>query len=160
MSGLELIFYAVLMAGLLALAIIDARTYRLPDALNLALLAVGLLASYMLDRSMVLHSLGAIIGYGVLVAIELGYKHLRGRDGLGRGDAKLLAAGGAWCGALALPFILLVASVSALLFALTLKLVFRREIDGTSMIAFGPFLAFGIALIYSLDSFYPVLALY
>lgn len=155
MSGLELVFFALLIAALLALAIIDARTFRLPDLITLPLLALGLLAAFVLERSLVLHGLGAGLGYGVLVAIELGYKHLRGRDGLGRGDAKLLAAGGAWSGALALPFILLVASVSALIYAIVLKLVFNRDIDGSSQIAFGPFLAFGIALIYAVLTVWP-----
>ena len=152
MHSVELIFAGVLGLGLLALTIIDARTYRLPDWLTLPLIAVGLTASVVLDKSLWLHGLGAVLGYGALVAIELSYKRLRGRDGLGRGDAKLLAAGGAWCGALALPFIVLAASLSALIYALVLRLVFARSLDGSSAIAFGPFLAFGIALIYALQT--------
>jgi len=53
----------------------------------------------------------------LFVLIELTYRRLRGQDGLGRGDAKLLAAGGAWCGWSGLPLIVLISSALALIAA-------------------------------------------
>ena len=115
-----------------------------------------------MNKSLVMSLLGAAIGYGVLVGIETGYKKIRGRDGLGRGDAKLFAAGGAWCGAMALPIILLVASVSALLFVIILKIGLKKAVTLNSAVAFGPFLSFGIGLVYCMRGFelIPVLSMF
>ena len=138
----------ILIMSLLVLSIIDALSFRLPDWLTLPLIILGMVSTYLMNMSIIMSFLGAAIGYGVLVGIEIGYKHIRGRDGLGRGDAKLFAAGGAWCGAMALPVILLFASVSALLFVVTLKIGLRKAVSLDSAIAFGPFLSFGIGLVY------------
>jgi len=152
MDPLALFFTIALIAALIALAIIDARTLRLPDKLTLPLIAAGLVAAWALDQPVWLHLLGAALGYASLVAIETGYLKLRGRAGLGRGDAKLFAAGGAWCGALALPLILLVASASALLYVLVMRVAAGRRFQVDLMIAFGPFLAFAIGLIFILEA--------
>ncbi len=148
MTGLEIALTLILLAALLALAVIDWRTYRLPDLLTLPLILLGLAAAWLLDQPVWLHALGAAVGYGVLVFLEKSYEKLRGRPGLGRGDAKLFAAGGAWCGALALPLMLLAASLSALIWILIHRLVTGAEIKADSMIAFGPFLGFGIGFVF------------
>lgn len=150
MTGLEYALTAVLIAALGALTVIDARTYRLPDILTLPLIAAGVLATWLIGSPIWLSVLGAAIGYGALVGVEKAYERARGRQGLGRGDAKLFAAGGAWCGALALPFILLAASLAALIYVGVLRLVTGKPISADHMIAFGPFLAFAIALIFVL----------
>ena len=142
---------AALMLALIALAVIDARSFRLPDIITLPLIAAGLIASWLLQRDLMMHALGAALGYAGLVAIEKAYERWRGRPGLGRGDAKLLAAGGAWCGALALPLILLAASTAGLVFALTLTRL-GRPIRADTALAFGPFLAMAIALTWVLVS--------
>ncbi|MGJ3232700.1 MAG: prepilin peptidase [Oceanicaulis sp.] len=147
-----LLMTAALIAALAALAIIDARTLRLPDKLTLPLIAGGILAAWWLGQPVWLHLLGAGLGYVTLVGIELLYLRVRGRAGLGRGDAKLFAAGGAWCGALALPLILLVASATALLYVLVMRLAAGRRFQVDLMIAFGPFLAFAIGLIFMLEA--------
>ncbi|MBI1263553.1 MAG: hypothetical protein GC187_02325 [Alphaproteobacteria bacterium] len=136
---------AVLLVGLIALSVIDIRTFRLPDWLTLPMIPAGWLSAVWLGEPVSWHVAGAAIGYASFVAIELAYRALRGRDGLGRGDAKLLAVGGAWCGALLLPVIILVASLAGLAWALALHLIARRRVTARSAIAFGPFLAGGIA---------------
>lgn len=118
---------AVLLGGLLALSVIDICSFRLPDWLTLPLIPAGLLAAWWLGDGILWHLAGAIIGYAGLVALELAYRSVRGRDGLGRGDAKLLAVGGAWCGAALLPVILLVASIAGLVWALALRLMAGRS---------------------------------
>lgn len=90
--------------------------------------------------------IGLILGYSVFVIIEKGFKTLRGKDGLGRGDAKLLAAGGAWCGWMGLPFIVLIASGLGL--AVTLLPTMRDYIKN-SRIPFGPFLALAILMVWT-----------
>lgn len=100
---------------LLALAVLDWRCFWLPDALTLPLAFLGLTigpfasAVPLMDRW-----IGAALGYGALMAIALGYRALRGREGLGWGDAKLLGAIGAWAGWLALPLVLLIGALLGL----------------------------------------------
>lgn len=140
-----LIWGIVLLPALVALAWIDIRTLRLPDPLTLPLIGAGLVQSWYFTGD-VWHALtGAAAGYLFFLVIEKGYRALRGQDGLGRGDAKLLAAGGAWCGWLGLPWIVLIASGSGLAFAGALTLLGRRP---AGMMPFGPFLALGIALVW------------
>lgn len=148
MTGLELALTALLLAALTALSVIDIRTYRLPDWLTLPLIALGLGAAGLLGETIWLHGLGAAVGYGALVALEKTYEKMRGRPGLGRGDAKLFAAAGAWCGLAALPLVLLAASVSALIWVVSLRLAAGVQVRADTMIAFGPFLSFGIAFVF------------
>jgi len=148
---LPFVLTLILFGALIALSVIDARRFILPDRITLPLIAAGIVVAALLGLPVWLHALGGLVGYGGLVLIEKTYLQARGRSGLGRGDAKLFAAGGAWCGAIALPAILLLSSLAALLYAMTLKLILNRQVTGDSMIAFGPFLAFGIALVWSLQ---------
>tara|TARA_R110002073_G_scaffold69054_6_gene171347 strand:- start:48711 stop:49202 length:492 start_codon:yes stop_codon:yes gene_type:complete len=138
----------VLFAMLSALAFIDAHEQRLPDILTLPLIGFGLIAGFLNETPLWSGLSGAAIGYASMVAMEVGYRRMRGADGLGRGDAKLFAAAGAWCGLIALPYILLVASASALVFVLTARLVGAIKFSANTRIAFGPFLAFGIAVVW------------
>jgi prepilin signal peptidase PulO-like enzyme (type II secretory pathway) len=91
----------------------------------------------------VMHVAGAAIGYGLLWAVETAYRRLRGHDGLGRGDAKLLGALGMWVGALGLAPVLLIASLSGLVAALVLAWKDGRGVSGQSAVAFGPWIALG-----------------
>ena len=117
-----ILFALILLVLLAALSWIDIKTYRLPNLLTLLLLISGLAQAWMIGdwRASVI---GAIAGFCAFVAIEISFKTLRGKDGLGRGDAKLLSAGGAWCGWMGLPFIVLIASGSGLIALLFLSLI-------------------------------------
>ena len=129
---------------LLALAWIDARRWILPDALTLPLIVAGLLAALAFDPgSLAERALGAALGYLALRVVAWAYLRLRGREGLGQGDAKLLAAAGAWLGALALPQVILAAAVVALIAAAVLRLS-GSQIRAQSALPFGPFLALAI----------------
>jgi leader peptidase (prepilin peptidase)/N-methyltransferase len=106
--------------GLLTLAAVDAATQRLPNALTLPLIGLGLVAavwgrtSRPFDTGVLLdHGVGAIVGYASFAGVAVAYRRIRGRDGLGLGDAKLAAAAGAWLGALALPLTVLIACALA-----------------------------------------------
>lgn len=100
---------------LLALAVLDWRHFWLPDALTLPLAFLGLtIGPFATDTAMMDRWIGAGGGYGALMAIALGYRALRGREGLGWGDAKLLGAIGAWAGWMTLPFVLLIAALLGL----------------------------------------------
>jgi len=129
---------------LVALSVVDIRTQRLPDGLNLVLAATGLGVAALLDGMRLLdHMLGALAGFGSLVAIEIAYRRLRGRDGIGRGDAKLLGGIGAWTGLQGLASCIFVASVSGIVLVLTIAAMKRRPVASDTVISFGPFLAFG-----------------
>lgn len=123
---------------LLTLAILDWRHFWLPDALTLPLAFLGLtIGLWATDVVLMDRIIGAAIGYGALLAISIGYRALRGRDGLGLGDAKLLGALGAWFGWQALPFILLIASM----LGLAVMLITGRAQDRTARVPLGTFLA-------------------
>lgn len=150
---LTAIFGSALAAILLVLSYIDLREYRLPNPLTYSLIAIGLIWSYLrADISAAL--IGALAAYLSFVLIAWGFKRLRGIDGLGRGDAKLLAAGGAWCGWTALPMIVLFASLLGILAALLAP--FKRQTgtqvssgEAENWIAFGPCLAAAIMAVWA-----------
>ena len=128
-------------ATLLALAWIDAETFLLPDTLTQALLWVGLIGSAMsLTNTSLLDSLaGAVLGYGLLWLVSWGFERLAGKEGMGQGDLKLLAGLGAWLGVWSLLPLILLASVSGLIFGVTQKI--RGQLGHNGHFAFGPFLA-------------------
>ncbi|MCX8565900.1 MAG: leader peptidase (prepilin peptidase) / N-methyltransferase [Glomeribacter sp. 1016415] len=126
-------------ATLLALALIDIDTHLLPDTLTLPLIWAGLLVN--LNASFTsLHSavIGAIAGYLLLWLVYWGFRLLRGKEGMGYGDFKLLAALGAWLGWFALPQIVLLASASGALFGLIALM--SGHLQKEQPLPFGPFL--------------------
>lgn len=134
---------AALLAGALAWAVmIDIDRYRLPDLLTLPMIAGGLAYAALMRGDRLLDcAIGAAAGYLSLVIVAEVYRRLRGIDGLGRGDAKLLAAAGAWLGWAALPSVIFLAASAGLVFAIG-RILARRQI-ATQAIAFGPFIAAG-----------------
>jgi len=132
--------------SLLALAWIDRDHLRLPDALTLPLVALGLLATWWLDPDAAAdHALAAAAGYLAFRGVALAYRLLRQREGLGQGDAKLLAASGAWVGLAGLPTVVLGAAVIALSMTLAQRLFQRHAAD--TPIPFGPYLALATWLV-------------
>ena len=104
---------------LLALSWIDWRHMILPDVLTLPLVLAGLGCGFHArSDNIVDHAAGAAIGYLLFIGVAWAYRLARGRDGLGEGDAKLLAAAGAWVTWLGLAEVMLIAAVTGLLAAL------------------------------------------
>ncbi|MEM9988400.1 MAG: A24 family peptidase [Pseudomonadota bacterium] len=135
---------------LVALGMIDARTGYLPDALTLPLITMGILLSIGNIFIPLGQSLwGAGLGYTSFWLISTLYKAIRKQDGLGLGDAKLMAAAGAFLGPFALPFMVLMAALSALITIMVLR-VKGGAIDPQTEIRFGPYLASSIALCFTL----------
>ena len=134
---------------LLALTFIDFDKLLLPDQLTLPLLWVGLLLN--LSHQFVpltVAVIGAIAGYMVLWSIYWAFKLLTGKEGMGYGDFKLLAALGAWLGWQSLPLILIISSCVGAILGITL-VVMRRHQQSKPM-PFGPYLAIAgwIALLW------------
>ena len=86
------------------------------------------------------HMLGAALGFLALWLVARLYRSLRGRDGLGLGDAKLLAAAGTWLGPLYLAPIVFLSAVLAIAAALILRLL-GRDVSFHTTLPFGPFLS-------------------
>ncbi|MBE0507105.1 MAG: prepilin peptidase [Marinospirillum sp.] len=132
---------------LLALAMIDAQTRLLPDRLTLPLVWAGLLWHWLFSDQALFDQafLGALVGYLSLWCLYWFFKLLTGREGMGRGDFKLLAAMGAWLGAPALVPVILLSSLSGLLLALVVKL--RADWQQGQAIPFGPHLVVACLLL-------------
>ncbi|MGP6086809.1 prepilin peptidase [Antarctobacter jejuensis] len=124
---------------LLALGVSDRLWFRLPDALTAALAALCLGAA--LANGVFLYALGgALIGAGVFLVLRIGYRALRGREGLGLGDVKLMAGLGALTGPHDLPLLVLIAAVGALGVTLITGRGLRRDLAlpfGTALAAAG-----------------------
>jgi leader peptidase (prepilin peptidase)/N-methyltransferase len=104
--------------ALLLLALLDARHLWLPDAITLPLALAGLAAAAILpEPTLAARLAGAVLGYGALEGLRRAYRWWRGREGLGGGDPKLLAAIGAWLGVGALPGVVLIAALAGLAWA-------------------------------------------
>jgi len=144
---------------LIALTFIDFDTQLLPDNLTLPLLWAGLVANVFglfvpLQDAVV----GAIAGYLALWIVYWLFRLIRGKEGMGYGDFKLLAALGAWLGWQLLPVIVLLSSVVGAAIGITL-IVFRGR-DHSVPLAFGPYLAIAgaIALFFGqtlISTYYP-----
>ena len=126
---------------LLLVALLDVEHEWLPDLLTLPLVPLGLAAAWagfgppLPDRL-----IGAALGWAVLFLIAVAYRRLRGREGLGGGDPKLLAGIGAWLGALQLPFVLLGAGLLGLAAILLMRLR-GEEIGAASRLPLGALMA-------------------
>lgn len=135
--------------SLIALAFIDFDTQLLPDSITLPLIWVGLLFNLFgtftdLDAAVI----GAVAGYLILWTVYWLFKLLTGKEGMGFGDFKLLAAIGAWLGWTLLPAVILLSAGVGAVIGIVLILV-ERHGRGTP-IPFGPYLALGglVALIW------------
>ncbi|MFT8719653.1 prepilin peptidase [Acetobacter sp.] len=144
---LAFLFDCILGWALLALCWIDMTCLRLPDVLTLPLLLIGFCDALSLYGVSELglevledRALGAAVGWGSLALVGWAYRRVRGRVGIGGGDAKLLAVAGAWTGLGGVPSILLLASCFGLLWAMTM-MARQRRLSLTSAIPFGPPLA-------------------
>ncbi|QDQ26351.1 prepilin peptidase [Chitinimonas arctica] len=134
---------------LMALFWIDVDTYLLPDSLTLPLLWLGLLIN--LDATFVPLShavVGAAAGYLCLWLVYWLFKLTTGKEGMGYGDFKLLAAIGAWLGWQALPIVILLSSLVGAVIGIALHLLANR--GWSKPLPFGPYLAMAglIALIW------------
>ncbi|MGL5948077.1 MAG: prepilin peptidase [Aeromonas sp.] len=126
--------------ALIALTCIDVDHLLLPDEITLPLLWLGLLVNLWNDPAALNDAvIGAAVGYLVLWSLYWLFKLTTGKEGMGYGDFKLLAALGAWLGWQALPIVLLLSSLAGALIGIAMVLVKRHE--RSHPIPFGPYLA-------------------
>lgn len=149
-SDIQAMFSLWLLAAfLLPLAMIDGQHQLLPDCLTQPLLWVGLLI-HSVDHVLPLHDalFGAVAGYLSLWLLYWAFRLNTGREGLGYGDLKLLAALGAWCGWQALPSIVLLAALSGISGFGVLTYLNKNN----QTIPFGPSLAFAGMIIFTFQT--------
>ncbi len=140
-----LLAYGPFAAALVTLSFLDLEHFWLPDVLTLPLTGLGLVLSLILPHLRWYEAfLGALLGGGVFYGVAWGYYRLTGREGLGLGDAKLLALIGAFLGVQALPGVVL---LSALMGAgVGAVLIWRERAGRLTPIPYGPFLALAALL--------------
>lgn len=138
--GFPLLGAWILLSFLLTLAVIDHHRQLLPDVLTLPLLWIGLLFNIQGHfASLEQATIGAVAGYVCLWSVFWLFKLATGKEALGYGDFKLLAALGAWLGWQALPQVILVAAASGLLVTLIQRGLAKQDLN--QPLAFGPWLA-------------------
>ena len=137
------VLWCGLAATLVALAFIDIDTQLLPDNLTLPLVWAGIVASALGWTPVPLAASvgGAVAGYLSLWFVFHAYRLIRGKEGMGAGDFKLLAALGAWMGWQLIPSIILLASAVGAVVGI--GLIVLRSHDKDVPIPFGPYLAGG-----------------
>ncbi len=143
--GWPLLAGCMLLWFLIVITWIDIDTYLIPDQLSLLLLWLGLFFSlfdFSLSPEQAIQ--GALIGYLSLWLVFHVFKLITGKEGMGYGDFKLMAAGGAWLGPELLIAVLFMASISGLLFA-GIQAILKK---GSNKIPFGPYLSIGILVSY------------
>lgn len=144
------VYGILLVAILLALSLIDARTMLLPDLLVYPFMWIGVFKATMNINDTSSHLMGLILGFMILFILQQGFKLLRGKDGMGGGDVKLLAAIGAWVGVdLVIPVLLLACAVSIVMFIL--NKIFAKASGGA--FPFGPSLAISCFVLYIFKPF-------
>lgn len=128
--------------ALIALAVIDLNTQLLPDDITLPLLWLGILVNLNngftdIDSAVI----GAAVGYLSLWSIYWCFKLLTGKEGMGYGDFKLLAAIGAWLGWAMLPLAIIFSSLIGAIVGISL--ILKSKHDKNTAIPFGPYLVGG-----------------
>lgn len=134
--------------ALLTLLATDMRYFLLPDLVTLPLIAAGVMAHLLLDPDAIGgYVIGAAVGYAFVRLLRFAYRRWRHREGMGLGDAKLLAAAGAWVSWEGLPSVLVMASLSALIVVLAGSWRMRK-LDPAQAIPFGVYLALGLWIVW------------
>ena len=154
--SIELVLVTLFLSSLLVASIIDIQLQIIPNRLTYPFLVLGwgqaFLAQSTIFADFSQSVLGSAVGGAVLWSISQLYRQVRAKEGIGLGDAKFLAMIGAWLGWEAVPFILIMASTSGILFA-TISILQKRMTWDTPL-PFGPFLSLGsVAYLVTQNSF-------
>ena len=143
-------------SALFAIALIDAKHMIIPDLLSLPLIPLGLCATYLMtsgsDPNLVLveHIMALLLAGAGFYLIRTLYKKMRGVEGLGLGDVKLIMVAGAWTGTLGVSYVVLLACIAAISFVTSVQIAAGSKLNAQSAIPFGTFLAPAIWLVWML----------
>jgi leader peptidase (prepilin peptidase) / N-methyltransferase len=145
--SLNPLFTVYLILVLVFCSLPDLRHLKIPNTANLANLLGALAYASISLQGLSVHLLGGFIGFGSFIALSSAFKHLRGYDGLGLGDAKFMAGAGTWVGWQGLPPLIFIASVSALLYIGSCRLRGQRY-GRTTRLPFAPSLSTATLMVW------------
>ena len=140
----------ILSLSFIIIFFIDLKHFIIPNEITFSMMALGFIKSFdpnlnSLFPNYINSLIGGLLGYGIIWSIIYFYKQVRKKEGMGLGDAKLFAVVGFWFGWLAIPFIIFLSSIIALLSVVPSLLKNSRTMS--SQIPFGPYIITG-TLIY------------
>ena len=139
----------ILSLSFIIIFFIDLKYFIIPNEITFSMMALGFLKSFdpnlnSLFPNYINSLIGGLLGYGIIWSIIYFYKQIRKKEGMGLGDAKLFAVIGFWFGWLAIPFIIFLSSVIALLSVVPSLLKNSRTMS--SQIPFGPYIITGTVI--------------
>ena len=141
--SLTTILLIILFLSFIVIFFIDLKHYIIPDILTFPMMVLGFLKSFdpnlnPLFPNYINSLLGGIIGYGIIWLLIFFYKKIRNKEGMGLGDAKILAVIGFWFGWVSIPFVIFLSSTIALIVVIPDLLKKKKKL--TSQIPFGPYI--------------------
>lgn len=123
--------------SMILLAAVDFKTQMLPDVITKPLIVLGIVQGYFnVFTDFQSSLLGAFLGYFILWSVNFCFRKVRGMDGMGYGDFKLLSAIGAWAGAKMLPITILFSSIIGIIVAVIILKTTRQDMHAPT--PFGP----------------------
>ena len=132
---------------------IDLKHFIIPNELTFPLMIIGFIKSFDPNLNQTIFPnyinslIGGLFGYSIIWLIIFIYKKIRNKEGMGLGDAKLLAVVGFWFGWLSIPFTIFISSLVALI--LVIPSILNKSRNMTSQIPFGPYIIIGCILYVS-----------
>jgi leader peptidase (prepilin peptidase)/N-methyltransferase len=138
-------------ALLVAISYTDMKTYRILNIHNALLFLAGVIYAVLSKKGLAHVLLGSVVGGGFLLVVRWVYG-LRGKaEGLGLGDVKFMIAAGAWLGWQGIAPMLVIAALAGLSFAMLAHVTTRLPLERELVLPFGPFLAFGLFIVFALQ---------
>jgi len=141
--SLTTILLMILSLSFLIIFFIDLKHFIIPNSITFSMMALGFIKSFDPNLNSIFPNyinslIGGLFGYGVIFSIIYFYKQIRKKEGMGLGDAKLLAVIGFWFGWIAIPFTLFLSSIFALVSVM--PDLIKKNKKMTSQIPFGPYI--------------------
>ena len=158
-------FFGLTLAALLLLILsiifiiiffIDLKHFIIPNELTFPLMIIGFIKSFDPNLNQTIFPnyinslIGGLVGYSIIWLIIFIYKKIRNKEGMGLGDAKLLAVIGFWFGWLSIPFTIFISSVVALI--LVIPSILKKSKGMASQIPFGPYIIIGCIIYISFEN--------
>jgi len=147
------LFLIILSIFFIIIFFIDLKHYIIPNTLTFPLMFIGFIKSFDPSLNKVIFPnyinslIGGLLGYSIIWLLIYFYKKVRNKEGMGLGDAKLLAAIGFWFGWLSIPFVIFISSFTALI--MVVPSLINRTKKISSEIPFGPYIVIGCILYVS-----------
>ena len=141
--SLTTILLMILSLSFLITFFIDLKHFIIPNSLTFSMMILGFIKSFDPNLDSIFPNyinslIGGFFGYGIIFSIIFFYKQIRKKEGMGLGDAKLLAVIGFWFGWIAIPFVLFLSSIFALVSVI--PDLIKKNKKMTSQIPFGPYI--------------------